>query len=104
MEKAQGGEPEAQNPTVCVIMPFADEFKVHYEKGIRPACRIAKVDCKKADEEIHTENILSVVYKNIKSADVIVADMTGRSPNVYFEAGYAMGLEKRIVFLTQKEK
>lgn len=104
METTQTSEPQATKPTVFVLMPFADDFKVHYDKGIRPACRIAKADCKRVDDEIHTENILSVIYKNIRTADVIVADMTGRNPNVYFESGYAMALEKRIVFLTQQEK
>jgi nucleoside 2-deoxyribosyltransferase len=35
-------------------------------------------------------------------ADLIVADLTGRNPNVFYELGYAHALGKRTLLLTQK--
>lgn len=104
MKMERAPEFQAAKPTVFVVMPFKHHFDVLYREGIQPACDLAKAACKRADEEIHNENILSVIYRNIRTADVIVADMTGQSPNVYFEAGYAVAMQKRMIFLTQDEK
>ena len=35
-------------------------------------------------------------------ADLIVADLTGRNPNVFYETGYAHALNKRVILLTQR--
>ena len=48
------------------------------------------------------EGILERVFNQISKADVIVADMTGRNPNVFYEAGYAHALNKVVVLVTQK--
>jgi nucleoside 2-deoxyribosyltransferase len=50
----------------------------------------------------HNKGILEVVYDQIKSAHVVVADMTGRNSNVYYEVGYAHALGKDVVLLTQR--
>ena len=38
----------------------------------------------------------------IAKADLIVADLTGRNPNVFYETGYAHALTKRVILLTQR--
>ena len=42
------------------------------------------------------------IYNQIGKADIIVDDMIGRNPNVFYETGYAHALNKRVVLLTQK--
>jgi PAS fold len=102
VKKRQTSKLQAAKPTVFVIMPFKSEFDVFYG-AIRRACNIAKVDCVRVDEKIHFSNILSVTYESINTADAIVADMTDKSPNVYFEAGFAMAHEKPTIFLIQND-
>jgi hypothetical protein len=41
------------------------------------------------------------VYNQISKADIVVAEMTARNPNVFYEAGYAHGLGKPVILLTQ---
>ncbi len=86
---------------VFVLMPFSDELSDVYDVGIEPACKDASAYCERVDKQIFLENILERVYNQIAKADVIVAEMTRRNPNVFYEVGYAHALNKRVILLTQ---
>ncbi|HYG61069.1 MAG TPA: hypothetical protein VEL74_00690 [Thermoanaerobaculia bacterium] len=79
---------------VFVLMPFDESFDDVYEAGIKPACKDAGAYCERVDEQIFVESILARVYNQIAKADVIIAEMTGRNPNVFYEVGYAHALNK----------
>lgn len=81
-------------------MPFAEEFRDPYELAIKPACVEAGAECTRVDEQLFLENILERIYGQIAKADVIVAEMTGRTPNVFYEVGYAHGLGKSVILVT----
>lgn len=83
-------------------MPFDPSFKDLYELGIKSACSDAGAYCERVDEQIYDESILQRVYNQIAKADLIVAEMTGRNPNVFYEVGYAHALGKRVILLTEK--
>lgn len=95
---------ERKEVFVLVLMPFDASFKEVYVSGIKPACQQAGALCERIDEMIFTRNILAQIYQKIKEADLIVAEMTGRNPNVFYEAGYARALNKQVIFLTQREE
>lgn len=82
-------------------MPFSDEFADVYEIGIKEACSLAGAYCERVDEQIYQERILDRIYNQIAKADLVVADMTGRNPNVFYEVGYAHALGKRTILLTK---
>jgi anti-anti-sigma factor len=86
---------------VFVLMPFNGEFDDIYELGIKAACEEAGAYCERVDKQIFVENILERVYNQISKADIIVAEMTGRNPNVFYETGYAHALNKTVILLTQ---
>jgi hypothetical protein len=88
-------------PFVFVLMPFSDAFTDVYELGIKAACEDAGAYCERVDEQIFVGSILERVYNQIAKADIIVAEMTGRNPNVFYETGYAHALNKRVILLTQ---
>jgi hypothetical protein len=88
-------------PFCFVLMPFSDEFADVYQIGIKEACEAAGAYCERVDEQIFAETILQRIYNQISKADFIVADMTGRNPNVFYEVGYAHALGKRTILLTK---
>jgi hypothetical protein len=47
------------------------------------------------------EGMLDRIFNQINKADVIVADMTGKNPNVFYEVGYAHALGKIVLLITQ---
>lgn len=56
----------------------------------------------RADKMYHADKIDNKIFSSLKSSDLVVADLTGKNPNVFLEIGYRMALGKPIIFLVQK--
>jgi hypothetical protein len=89
---------------VCfVLMPFAPRFDKVYET-IQRLVEAKGYECLRADQVFRATDIMYVVVEMIHRADVVIADVTGRNPNVFYELGYAHAIGKETVLLTQNEK
>jgi len=88
-------------PFIFVLMPFDKKFNDIYEFGIQGAVKEVNAYAERVDNQIFNENILDRIFNQINKADVIIADMTGRNPNVFYEVGYAHALGKIVLLLTQ---
>ncbi len=90
---------------VCfVIMPFAKPIGDYYEKVYAPAIHKAGLSPLRADNEIFgTGKIIDQIWTGITTAKVLVADLTGRNPNVFYELGLAHALEKPVVLICANE-
>jgi hypothetical protein len=88
-------------PFCFVLMPFAETFTDIYNLGIKETCEQAGAYCERVDEQVYQGNILDRVYNQIAKADFIIADMTGRNANVFYEVGYAHAIGKSTILLTQ---
>ena len=88
-------------PFVFVLMPLDCAFDDIYKLGIKQACENSGAYAERVDEQIFEGSILQRIYNQIDKADIIVADMTGRNPNVFYEVGYAHALGKYVILLTQ---
>lgn len=84
-----------------VLMPFKPPFDSYYEEIIRPAARAAGLECRKADEIYGTGPIIHDIWKQIWAATAIIADVTGRNPNVNYELGICHTLNVPTVIITQ---
>jgi nucleoside 2-deoxyribosyltransferase len=87
-------------PFCFVLMPFDSAFDDIYTFGIKGACEELEYYAERVDEQIFDGTILDRIYNQISKADVIVADMSGRNANVFYEVGYAHALGKRTILLT----
>lgn len=86
---------------VFVLMPFTEDFNDIYTYGIKQTCSELNVYCERVDEQIFSERILDRIYNQIAKSDIVIADMTGRNANVFYEVGYAHGIGKDVILLTQ---
>lgn len=50
------------------------------------------------------EKIIDQVWRGISAAKVLVAELTGRHPNVFYELGLAHALEKPVVLVSSNEE
>ena len=94
-------ESTAPKPFVFVLMPFDSNFSDIYKFGIKGAAEDVGAYAERVDEQIFNEGILDRIFNQISKSDVVVADMTGRNPNVFYEVGYAHALGKTTLLLTQ---
>ena len=91
-------------PFVFTLMPFSENFDDIYKVGIKDTAQKLGAYCERVDEQIFQGSILERILNQISKADVIVADMTGRNANVFFEVGFATALKKKLILLTQDVK
>jgi hypothetical protein len=78
-----------RNGTCFVIMPFAPEFDIVY-RTIKSVMRDeVGFECSRADDLHRGGHIIEDMLRGIAEAEFIVADLTGRNPNVFYELGIA---------------
>jgi len=98
----------AVGTSAFVAMSFADELRSVFDEGIRPAleeCRYSgpfRVDDpgheSPRDGKRYEPRIDDRIMAGIRQARVLIVDVTGCRPAVYFEAGFATGLGVPIVW------
>jgi hypothetical protein len=91
---------------ICfVMMPFAEPIGGYYKKIYEPAIEKAGLKPVRADNEIFgTGKIMDQVWSGINSAKVLVAELTTRNPNVFYELGIAHALRKPVVLVSSNDK
>ena len=57
--------------------------------------------CKRADEIFSTKPIIEDIIEHIQKARILIADLTGRNPNVFYELGFAHAIYKDVILITQ---
>jgi HEAT repeats len=87
--------------TAFVIMPFNPALEPVYLKIIQPILQNAGFICNRGDSKSDSIAIMDKVTKMIEDADLIVCDLTGGNPNVYYELGYARACNKQTILLSQ---
>lgn len=86
-----------------VLMPFGTDFDDVYKVGIKEVAASLDVVAERVDEQSFSETILERIYRQIEAADFIIADMTGRNPNVFYEVGYAHAKKRPVILITKDE-
>ncbi len=88
-----------------VVMPFADPIGSYYQHIYEPAIQKAGLRAVRADADIFgTGKIIDQIWLGINSARVLVAELTSRNPNVFYELGLAHALEKPVVLVSSNEE
>jgi len=86
---------------VFVAMPFKEEMDDVFHYGIQRAVKGAGFLCERADLSSFAGDVLEWVRGRIRSASLVVADLTDANPNVYLEVGYAWGVGVRTVLIVR---
>ena len=84
--------------TCFVMMPFGDWFDRYYQEIYAPAIREAGFEPVRADELFSTGSVVEQIWEQIQKAKVLLADLSGRNANVFYELGLAHAARKPVVF------
>jgi HEAT repeat protein len=83
-------------------MPFKADLNELYAQTIKPTIeRTRNLRCLRADEIYGPRPIMADIWKSIRQSKVIVAELTGRNPNVFYELGLAHAIQKPVILLSQ---
>jgi transcriptional regulator with AAA-type ATPase domain len=100
----QGKNFSKENSYCFILMPFEEEndmqvvYKDHVKKVVENKCALR---CERVDDIYGVSGIMQSVWESINKAKIIVADLTNRNPNVFYELGIAHTLGKPVVMITQ---
>lgn len=87
--------------TAFVIMPYGGTFDELYEKFIVAVLSEVGFTVTRADEAISSASIMANIIRGIEESCIVVADLTGKKANVYYELGLAHALHKPVIHLAQ---
>ena len=87
---------------VFVAMWFDETMKEAYDKGFCEAIAGAGYEPLRIDRKEHDQKIDDEIIAEIRRSAFVVADFTGHRGGVYYEAGFAHGLGRRVIFTCKK--
>lgn len=85
-----------------MLMPFNREaFKI-YAQCRTTAARL-KINLKKSDDDFVEGDLLKSIVEQIVRSAIIIANLDGKNPNVFYELGIAHALGKKTILITSYE-
>ncbi|MBM3933618.1 MAG: hypothetical protein FJ319_04855 [SAR202 cluster bacterium] len=91
--KLQGDSDQA-----FVAMWFHDSVSQAWTDGIKVALEATEYKPLRIDQVQHNDKIDDRIVAEIRRSSLLVADVTGQRPGVYFEAGFAKGLNMDVIW------
>ena len=86
-----------------VLMPFSPSYDAEYKRVIQPAVEAAGLECIRGDEIYSKPQITDDIWKSLRAARVVIAELTGRNSNVFYELGLTHAIGKPAIILTRDE-
>jgi hypothetical protein len=98
-------EKAALSREVFLIMSFEETDDLEdYQAAVKDVCENAGFEAVRTDSRprTSTHQIVDTVHDHIQTCGFVIADLTNERPNVYYEVGYAMGLDKKLILTSKK--
>src|SRR5688500_9412198 len=87
--------------TCFTIMPFGGWFDTYYTDIYVPAILEAGLTPHRADDLYRPSAIVHDIWDYTKQSRIVLADLTGKNPNVFYELGLAHALAKPAILVAQ---
>jgi len=93
-----------QSKKCFIAMSCSDELAEIYENGIKKAVDEAGFQPIFIEREEHNEKICDLIIAKIRECKFLIADVTGQRQNVYYEAGFAQGLNRDVIWMCRQNE
>jgi hypothetical protein len=102
--KEDGNHMPIENNYVFIIMAMIgdDPQLTDIHDAISETCKSLYLKAERVDQIEHTEQITLKIIECINKAEIVIADLTHNRPNCYYEAGYAHGIGKKVIFTARE--
>lgn len=94
----------AESNQAFIAMWFNAEMNQVSENGFKRAIRDAGFEPIRIDDKQHNGKIDDQIIAEIRKSKFVVCDFTGHRGGVYFEAGFAMGLNLPVIWCCRKDQ
>ncbi len=84
--------------TCFVMMPFGEWFDIYYQDLYTPSIKEAGFEPMRADQLFSTGTVIEQIWEQISKSKVLIADLSGKNANVFYELGLAHAARKPVVF------
>ena len=85
-----------------VIMSFNTKYDNAYHCGIKKAIEDLELECVRIDEDAMPTNVPAAIVRELIAADVVIADVSESSPNVYYELGISHSMGNKTITISQE--
>jgi hypothetical protein len=82
-------------------MPFGEWFDEYYDNIYQPAIEEAGLIPRRADDLYRPSAIVHDIWDLTQKAKIILADLSGKNPNVFYELGLAHAIAKPAILVTE---
>lgn len=87
-----------------IAMWFSEEMENARRDGLEVGVRNAGYKPHRVDDEHHIDQIDDRIIADIRRSRFVVADLTGHRSGVYYEAGFARGLDKPVFYTCRDDQ
>lgn len=84
--------------TCFVMMPFGHWNDIYYKEIYVPAIKEAGFEPVRGDEIFSSGSVVEQIWDHIEKSKVLLADLTGKNANVFYELGLAHAASKPVIF------
>lgn len=95
---------EAIRPQAFVVMQFTDEYTALYREVIQPVCSHFGYEVIRGDNVYTNGLIIEDIARSIRECSIVIADITPNNANVYYELGFAHGIGKPAILLSDRNR
>jgi hypothetical protein len=88
---------------VFIAMRFHESTNLACD-AIKKAIRHSSLNPLRIDEKEHINQISTEIQYEIKNSGLVIADVTGQNQGVYYEAGYAIGLNIPVIWCCRSDE
>ena len=93
------------NSECFVIQPYdKGKFDKRYHDILKPAIEECGLIPYRVDEDYCAEIPVEAINAGLKRCQIVIAEVTTNNPNVWFELGYALALDKPVILLCSDER
>ncbi len=91
---------EGKTRPAFLAISYAPQFDP-VKLAVKEAATLAHFECEVTGDLDTAGDIMDQVWQGIRGADAVVADITGKNPNVFYEIGLAHALGKEVILISQ---
>jgi hypothetical protein len=88
---------------ILVFMPFSEALQPVYDDHLKAVATKLGQSIKRGDDFFTTQEVIGDIWTALLETKLVIADCTGRNPNVFYEIGLAHAVGKRTVLITQND-